>query len=95
VSNIEKRVERLEDKVNPIISPEEQRHLEELGRRIERGRERVLADNPNRQVFPRPEISDIPPLPNGRVDIGAILERSVAWYRACLEKQQKQTPDMG
>jgi hypothetical protein len=87
MSKNERRVERLEEIANPTPDPEEQRRCEELFRKMEEGRARVMADPSYKPLAGRPDLSGIPPLPNGKVDIAAILQRWTTWHKQ--QPQQK------
>ena len=86
MTKIEKRVERLEEVACPALTPKEQRRNEELARRMVAGRARVMAASRYKPLAGKPDISDILPLPNGKVDIGAILQRVRAWHTQQLQK---------
>ena len=81
MNRIERRIERLEEIANPTLSPEEQRRREELARQMAAGRARVMADPNYVPRNGRPDFSDIPPLPNGKENIVAILNRWISWHK--------------
>jgi len=87
MSRNERRVERLEEIANPTPDLDEQRRCEELLRKIEEGRARVMADPRYKPLAGRPDFSGTPLLPNGKVDIAAILQRWTTWHKQ--QPQQK------
>ena len=88
MNQLERRVGRLEGVANPVFSREELRFIEDLMRRIKAARARIRAYRPEFASSAGPDMTEIPLLPNGRLDIAAALQRSVDWHKAQLIKTE-------